>query len=64
MVLVDRLAKRYGVPPWQVLQWDPWQLGVSLAAMSEGLAAEMALAQATAGAEGGMLFPVVILAGG
>ena len=30
LIVLDKIARRYGVPPHQVLQWDPYELGLAV----------------------------------
>ena len=60
-MLIDALARRYGRLPHEILDLDPYALGVAIVSYQAGKHAEAsALREATRG--NGMVFPAVILA--
>lgn len=60
---VDAIARRYGVPPAEVLRWDPYDMTIAMICLqvAENNRAER-LAQHNRA--GGMVFPVMDIGGG
>jgi len=60
LVLLDAVARRYGVPPHMVLEWNPYQLGLAVCCMKahDGLAGSITK---RLNREGMPVFPVYIL---
>jgi hypothetical protein len=60
LVLLDAVARRYSLPPHEVLEWDPYQLG--LAVMCLKAHDDMAnMITKRLNNEGMPVFPVMIL---
>lgn len=62
VLLVDALARRYGVPPHKVLEWDPWELTLNALVMEQAHATAAQKAEQI-GRGGGFVFPTIDLLG-
>jgi hypothetical protein len=60
-MIVDAVARRYGVLPHVLLELEPWQLSMAVAAWRTGEAASAEACKHIA--RDGMVFPVVIVGG-
>jgi hypothetical protein len=60
LVLLDAVARRYSVPPHQVLEWTPYELGLAVACVKAHDELSGVLAKRL-NKEGMPVFPVMIL---
>ena len=60
LLVIDAVARRYGILPHEVLELDAWQLGLAVECyrQSDATAAQL---QERINNQGGMVFPVVVL---
>ena len=60
LILIDTLARRYGVPPHEVLEWDPYELGLAVCCLKAS--DEMVgIMTKRLNREGMPVFPVMVL---
>ena len=60
MLLVDAVARRYGVLPHQVLDLDAWQLGLAVLCLDQHHATRTQMCERIVGNKG-MVFPAVLI---
>lgn len=59
--VLDALGRRYGRLPHEVLDLDPWQLGLALQCHQQADADSAHMLNRINNTKGGMVFPVVVL---
>jgi len=62
LLVIDAIARRYGILPHEVLELDAWQLGLAVECYRQADATAAQL-QERINQQGGMVFPVVMLRG-
>ena len=63
LLQVDRIAKRYGVMPHDVLDLDPWEISLAIECANQADATSAQLIERIRNQSGGMVFPVVVVGG-
>ncbi len=61
MLLIDQIGRRYGRLPSEVLDLDPWELGLAIQCVQQADATSAQMVDRIRSSKGGMVFPVVVV---
>ena len=63
LLQVDRLAKRYGRLPHEILELSPWEISLAIECANQADATSAQMIERIRNQPGGMIFPVVTVGG-
>ena len=61
MLLIDQIGRRYGRLPSEVLDLDPWELGLAIHCVQQADSTSAQMVYRIRSSKGGMVFPVVVV---